>query len=252
MAEEAQDQAVADALAAGGSAAGDDSLASDKDGLLQANDAGSAGIPRGDAASGKHEAPVAASAAASSSSSSSSSDDVLIRFSTSHHVNRVESILTDAPLRQTEIVADNFRLQLPVTDAGDDVHLEGHVVSEIGHQRGVHTIESHFFSLRTVKSTGRCSRTQSEPPPPSQSAKKRAPKEEQLHTVHLSLYNSKGRRVLLWRKSKPDGGKWAGHADLLLCEVRFCRGAANARAFIFGECRCIRMAFPRRAAQQRR
>jgi hypothetical protein len=154
-AKEAQDKAVADALLVGLSCVNDHSTPSDQDCSLQSNDEASLTRDSKDSASGTNENLVAsASASASASVSSAAEHDVLLKFSPSHHLKRVDGILTEAPVTQGELVSDKYRCDLPVTDAEDEVHLEGDVMSEIGRQRGIHTIEKHFFSLRTVKSTG--------------------------------------------------------------------------------------------------
>ncbi len=129
LAEEAQEKAVEDALLVGLS----DLNASESELLLQPSDS---------------DVPSRASGAAASP------DDAILRFSTSHHLRRVDGILTAAPFAPGEQDAERHRLSLPDTDADDEVHLEGDVMSEIGRQKGVHNIDMHFFSLRTVKSTG--------------------------------------------------------------------------------------------------
>ena len=48
-----------------------------------------------------------------------------------------------------------FRSQLPAAAVDDVVHCEGQVMAEIGHHsRSLSSLESFFFSLRTVASTG--------------------------------------------------------------------------------------------------
>jgi hypothetical protein len=53
-----------------------------------------------------------------------------------------------------------FRSQLPAAAVDDVVHCEGQVMAEIGHHpRSLSGLESFFFSLRTVASTGAARKT---------------------------------------------------------------------------------------------
>ncbi len=58
------------------------------------------------------------------------------------------------------VAAASFRSQLPAAAVDDVVHCEGQVMAEIGHHpRSLSGLESFFFSLRTVASTGAARKT---------------------------------------------------------------------------------------------
>jgi hypothetical protein len=98
LVEDAQEKAVSDALSLGLSL-GDDSGSSEKVALLQLDEGG---LPK------KAEA-VSALEKKEISAASASSNDALLRFSTSHHLKRVDGILIDAPMTPGELAADRYR-----------------------------------------------------------------------------------------------------------------------------------------------